>query len=93
MTGFCCGPASRSPTPISRNAHLKMRLKQPRAVVRLMGEALAELKELTLRRAGKASGFADSFPADALSDRLQRGMEDAATSDERPVLFAFVPWR
>lgn len=70
------------------NANLKLKLKRHGAVVRLIREALAELDELGVRKAGNWGGFADGFPADALAARLRRWL-DGATSDEGPVAFDF----
>jgi hypothetical protein len=66
------------------NANLKLRLNRPGAVARLLGEALAELDELAVRRAGDRGGFAGSFPAEALAGRLRR-----RTAAAEPVVFAF----
>jgi len=66
------------------NANLKLKLNRPGAVVRLIGEALAELDELGVRQAGDRRGFAGSFPADALARRLRRG-----TAAAEPVVFVF----
>ena len=49
------------------NANLKLRMQRPHAAARLLGEALAELNELSVRRAtGSGAGFADGFPAGPL---------------------------
>jgi Domain of unknown function (DUF309) len=57
------------------NANLKQAMGQPRAVQRLLGEALAELDELARRRTSQqASGFADVFPVFAVRERLGQAM-------------------
>ena len=66
-SGCCCGPASRSPTPISSCGCGK-----PHAAARLFGEALAELDTLERRKAiAGGDGFADGFPTAALAARLK----------------------
>ncbi len=69
------------------NANLKLKLNRPGAVVRLIGEALAELDELGVRQADDAGGFAGSFPAAALAARLRRRIDAGSTSTQGPVLF------
>jgi hypothetical protein len=69
------------------NANLKLKLNRPGAVARLIGEALAELDELGVRKAGNWGGFAGSFPADALASRLRRRRDDPSTGAEGPVRF------
>src|ERR1700743_1969304 len=49
------------------SANLKLRMQKPHAAVRLLGEALAELRILGARKAAAGSGFADSFPTAALA--------------------------
>src|SRR5882724_10954097 len=50
------------------NANLKLRMEKPHAAARLFGEALAELNELSVRKAiGAGGGFADAFPTAALA--------------------------
>jgi hypothetical protein len=50
------------------SANLKLRMQKPHAAARLLGEALAELKALSARRAAAAGGgFADGFPTAALA--------------------------
>jgi hypothetical protein len=73
------------------NANLKLKLNRPGAVARLIGEALAELNELGVRKAGNWGGFAGSFPTDALAAVLRRRVGDASTSAEGPVRFEFAP--
>jgi hypothetical protein len=54
------------------NANLKLRMGKPHAAARLLGEALAELDELRVRRAtGAGAGFADAFPSSALAALLR----------------------
>jgi hypothetical protein len=54
------------------NANLKLRMQRPHAAARLLGEALAELDELKVRKATAAGdGFADGFPTDTLSALLR----------------------
>ncbi len=60
-------------------------------MVRLIGEALAELNELGVRKAGNWGGFAGGFAADALASVLRRRLDTATTSDEGPVVFEFSP--
>jgi DUF309 family protein family protein len=72
------------------NANLKMKQGRPGAVVRLIGEALAELDELGVRKAGNWGGFAGSFPAAALASLLRRRLQDPSTS-EGLVVFAAIP--
>src|SRR3954447_12355585 len=68
------------------NANLKARLGRPRAVVRLFGEALAELEELQRRRPDTA-GFAGVFPAEALALVLRSRLDDPSIAAEGPVPF------
>src|SRR3954469_24361421 len=54
------------------NANLKLRMGRSNAAVRLFGEALAELNELSVRKAaGTGGGFADAFPTAALAGLLR----------------------
>jgi hypothetical protein len=54
------------------NANLKLRMGKPHAAARLLGEALAELDELLVRKAtGAGGGFADAFPTGPLADLLR----------------------
>src|SRR5258707_14751221 len=54
------------------NANLKLRMGKPHAAGRLLGEALAELNELSVRKAtGAGGGFADAFPTAALAGVLR----------------------
>src|SRR5712672_1883411 len=54
------------------NANLKLRMEKPHAAARLFGEALAELNELSVRKAtGAGGGFADGFPTAAMIDLLK----------------------
>src|SRR6202163_1845935 len=54
------------------NANLKLRMGKPHAAGRLFGEALAELNELSVRKAtGAGGGFADAFPTTALAGLLR----------------------
>jgi hypothetical protein len=53
-------------------ANLKLRMLKSHAATRLFGEALGELKTLSLRRAGgSGDGFVDGFPISALSAQLK----------------------
>ncbi|MDB5517424.1 MAG: hypothetical protein JWQ17_4182, partial [Tardiphaga sp.] len=72
------------------NANLKLKLNRPGAVARLIGEALAELNELGVRKAGNWGGFAGSFPAEVLAALLRRRMDQSAPA-EGPVIFDFNP--
>ena len=58
-------------------------------MVRLIGEALAELDELGRRKADKA-GFAGAFPVEALAGVLRRRLDDPSTATEGPVLFRLI---
>jgi hypothetical protein len=54
------------------NANLRLRMQKPHAATRLLGEALAELKRLGVRKAtGAGDGFADGFPTAALAALLE----------------------
>lgn len=54
------------------NANLRLRMQKPRSASRLFGEALQELRTLSARKAtASGDGFADGFPAEALSAVLQ----------------------
>ena len=54
------------------NANLKLRMEKFHAAARLFGEALAELNELSVRKAtGAGGGFADAFPTTALAGLLR----------------------
>jgi hypothetical protein len=53
------------------NANLRLRMLKPHAAARLLSEALAELKALSLRKAiAGGHGFADGFPTAALAALL-----------------------
>ena len=53
-------------------ANLKLRMMKSHAASRLLGEALGELRTLSLRKAvAGGDGFADSFPTAALAAMLQ----------------------
>src|SRR5437764_9303502 len=63
------------------NANLKLRMAKPHAASRLYGEALAELRELSVRKAtGTGGGFADAFPTAALAALLQAKLTQPALS-------------
>ena len=63
------------------NANLKLRMEKPHAAARLFGEALAELNELSVRKAtGAGGGFADAFPTAALAGLLRTKLAQAALS-------------
>src|SRR5512139_2864324 len=54
------------------NANLRLRMQRPRSASRLFGDALQELRALSVRKATvSGDGFADSFPTDALIVLLQ----------------------
>ena len=54
------------------NANLRLRMQKPHAAARLMGEALAELNTLGVRKAiAEGDGFADGFPTTALTALLR----------------------
>src|SRR5580704_17999341 len=54
------------------NANLKLRMQKPHASARLLGEALAELDRLGVRKATAAgAGFADGFPTAELAKLLK----------------------
>ena len=54
------------------NANLRLRMKKPHAAARLLGEALAELDMLGVRKgAAGGDGFADAFPTAALATLLK----------------------
>jgi hypothetical protein len=53
-------------------ANLRLRMQKPHAAARLLGEALAELNTLGIRKATAAGdGFADGFPTAALAELLK----------------------
>jgi Domain of unknown function (DUF309) len=53
-------------------ANLRLRMLKPNAAVRLLSEALGELKALALRKtAAGGDGFADGFPTTALAELLK----------------------
>ena len=53
------------------NANLRLRMLKPHAAARLLGEALGELKALSLRKAiAGGHGFADGFPTATLAALL-----------------------
>ena len=63
------------------NANLKLRMGKPHAAARLFGEALAELDELSVRKAtGAGGGFADAFPTGALAALLRTKLAQPALS-------------
>jgi hypothetical protein len=73
------------------NANLKMKMAKPHAAARLLGEALAELDELTVRKAtGSGGGFADSFPTTALADLLRSRLAPSALSANGPVIIGLI---
>ena len=54
------------------NGNLRLRMQKPHSAARLFGEALAELRVLSSRKASAAGdGFVESFPIPALSALLQ----------------------
>jgi predicted metal-dependent hydrolase len=72
------------------NANLKRKQQRPGAVVRLISEALAELDELGVRKAGNWGGFADGFPLGALASVLRSRLNSASTSEPGFVAFGSV---
>src|SRR6195952_5882354 len=63
------------------NANLKLRMGKPHAAGRLFGEALAELNELSVRKAtGAGGGFAEAFPTTALAGLLRTKLAQPALS-------------
>jgi hypothetical protein len=52
-------------------ANLRLRMLKPHPAARLFGEALQELKTLSLRKAVGGHGFADGFPTAALAELLR----------------------
>ena len=53
-------------------ANLRLRMQKAHSAVRLFGDALAELRALTSRKAAPAGdGFVESFPIPALTAQLQ----------------------
>jgi hypothetical protein len=63
------------------NANLKLRMEKPYAAARLLGEALAELNELGVRKAtGSGGGFADAFPTAALAALLRTKLAQPSLS-------------
>src|SRR5436309_14506350 len=63
------------------NANLKLRMEKPYAAARLLGEALAELNELSVRKAtGSGGGFADAFPTAALAALLRTKLAQPSLS-------------
>lgn len=74
------------------NANLKLRMRRQHAVTRLLGEALAELDELGVRKATDAGGgFADAFPTAALAAHLRAKLSRGIVLAEEPVLLNSVP--
>jgi hypothetical protein len=63
------------------NANLRLRMLKPHASARFLGEALAELKTLGIRKAvAGGDGFADGFPTDALATLLRAKLAQPALS-------------
>jgi len=63
------------------SANLKLRMQKPRAAARLLGEALAELQALRVRKiAAAGDGFADGFPTAALATVLTSRLEQSPLS-------------
>src|SRR5471030_3028677 len=63
------------------NANLRLRMGKPHAAARLLGEALAELNELSVRKAtGTGDGFADGFPTAALAALLRTKLAQPSLS-------------
>ena len=63
------------------NANLRLRMQKAHSAARLFGEALAELRTLTSRKAAPAGdGFVESFPVPALTALLQAKLGRAQLS-------------
>jgi hypothetical protein len=62
------------------NANLRLRMGRPHSASRLFGDALAELRTLSAR---KASGFADGFPTAKLTTLLQATPQPAESLQGR----------
>jgi hypothetical protein len=63
------------------NVNLKLRMRKPHAAARLLGEALAEVNALGVRKAtASGDGFADSFPTVALAALLKGKLAQASLS-------------
>jgi hypothetical protein len=68
------------------NANLKLKQGRQGAVVRLFGEALADLDELAVREAGHGASFTGNFAAVALAAVLRQRLE-SPDSDAGPVMW------
>ncbi|MHC2277772.1 putative metal-dependent hydrolase [Bradyrhizobium diazoefficiens] len=53
------------------NANLRLRMQRSHSAARLFGDALAELRALSSRKAAVGDGFVESFPIAALTASLQ----------------------
>ncbi|AND86781.1 MULTISPECIES: DUF309 domain-containing protein [Bradyrhizobium] len=53
------------------NANLRLRMQRSHSAARLFGDALAELRALSSRKAAAGDGFVESFPIAALTALLQ----------------------
>lgn len=54
------------------NANLRLRMQRPRSAARLFGDALQEVRTLSVRKAtASGDGFADGFSTEALTALLQ----------------------
>lgn len=63
-------------------ANLRLRAQREHSALRLFGEALAELRKLTMRSAsGGGDGFVDSFPTHALTTVLQARLAQASLTE------------
>jgi Domain of unknown function (DUF309) len=63
------------------NANLRLRMQKPHVAARLLGEALAELDRLGVRKATAAGdGFADGFPTTELAELLKARLARPALS-------------
>jgi hypothetical protein len=70
-------------------ANLRLRMLKPQAAVRLLAEALGELKTLGLRKAAAGGhGFADGFPTAALAELLKARLAQPMLSKADWVKFA-----
>jgi Domain of unknown function (DUF309) len=74
------------------NANLRLRMQKSHAAARFLGEALADLKALGLRKATAAGdGFADGFPTDALAELLRAKLELPSLSKADWVALSAIP--
>jgi hypothetical protein len=73
------------------NANLRLRMLKPHAASRLLGEAMAELTALSMRKAAAAGdGFADGFPTDLLIGLLKGKLAKAELAKADWVAFSAI---